>query len=84
MHLFDTNYDVYSHSYLCYGHEQSRLVFLSHIVKETNETLSIDDPCLQSGYIQNMTYDELFSTACTPEQHALPVGFNKSEIFSFV
>ncbi|CAF4437913.1 unnamed protein product, partial [Rotaria magnacalcarata] len=31
MTLFDTQYDLYSHSYLCYGTEQLRLLHLGQL-----------------------------------------------------
>ncbi|CAF4729649.1 unnamed protein product, partial [Rotaria socialis] len=84
MNLFNATYDVYSHSYLCYGQEQSRLVYLSQLIKRTNATSSINDPCLQSGYIQNITYKELFSTACIHREYAPITNLNQSTTFSFV
>jgi hypothetical protein len=84
MNLFDTNYDVYSHSYLCYGHEQMRLLQLGQLIKQANGSDSIDDPCLQHGYTQNMTYDDLFGTACARGLHAPPADFDSSTTFSFV
>ncbi|CAF4622894.1 unnamed protein product [Rotaria socialis] len=84
MNLFNATYDVYSHSYLCYGQEQSRLVYLSQLIKRANATSSINDPCLQSGYIQNITYKELFSTACIHREYAPITNLNQSTTFSFV
>jgi hypothetical protein len=84
MNLFDTDYAVYSHSYLCYGQEQTRLIYLGQLVQQANGTDSIDDPCLQSGYSQNITYDDLFSTACARGQNAPPEIFNTSTTFAFL
>jgi len=74
MSLFDTDYDVYSHSYLCYGTEQFRLTYLAHIVNKANGTEPINDPCLQNGFVLNSTYDDIFSTPCARDQYApLPI-----------
>jgi hypothetical protein len=84
MSLFDTDYDVYSHSYLCYGTEQFRLTYLAHIVNKANGTNLINDPCLQEGYTQSSNYSSIFSTPCAQNQYApLPV-LNISSEYSFM
>jgi hypothetical protein len=84
MSLFDTEYDVYSHSYLCYGTEQLRLVYLGQIVNKANGSLSIDDPCLQNGFIQNLTYDAIFSTPCNRNQYTPLPDLNTSSTYTFM
>ncbi|CAF4001287.1 unnamed protein product [Adineta steineri] len=84
MNLFNRNYDVYSHSYLCYGQDQARLVYQGKLVEQANRSLSIHDPCLQRDYIENKTYNDLFSTACAHGQNGSSVYFNTSLVFSFI
>ncbi|CAF1187298.1 unnamed protein product [Adineta ricciae] len=74
--LFGIDYDVYSHSYLCYGEEQARLVHQGQLVQEANESYSIDDPCLQYGYTEEKSYEDLFNTACARGKHAPSEGLN--------
>ncbi|CAF4029346.1 unnamed protein product [Rotaria sordida] len=84
MNLFNTAYDIYSHSYLCYGTEQLRLIYLGQLVNNANESLIINEPCLQNGFVQNLTYDDIFSTPCARNQYAPLPSINKSSIFSFI
>ncbi|CAF0737146.1 unnamed protein product [Adineta steineri] len=84
MNLFDRNYDVYSHSYLCYGQDQARLVYQGKLIEQANGSVSIHDPCLQRDYIENKTYNDIFSTACAHGQNESSVYFNTSSIFSFM
>jgi hypothetical protein len=84
MNLFDTDYAVYSHSYLCYGQEQTRLIYLGQLVQQANGTDSIDDPCLQSGYSQNITYEDIFSTACAANRYVAPVNFTSGTNVTFM
>ncbi|CAF2709893.1 unnamed protein product [Rotaria sp. Silwood2] len=84
MNLFDTEYDIYSHSYLCYGTEQLRLLYLGQLVNDANGSLLIDEPCLQIGYIQNLTYDDIFNTPCIQNQSIPLPSLNVSSIFSFI
>jgi adenosinetriphosphatase len=76
MNLFNTNYDVYSYSYLCYGQEQARLIYQGQLVQQANGVTLIDDPCLQSDYNQTMTYGIINNTACAIQRYAAPAGFN--------
>ena len=76
MNLFDTNYEVYSHSYLCYGTEQFRLVYLANLINRANGSNATNDPCLQEGYVDYVGYDEIFGTPCNKGQYALLPGVN--------
>lgn len=80
MNLFNREYDVYSHSYLCYGGDQFRLTYLGDLVNKANGSSIIEDPCLQFGYNQNLTYDNIFSTACNQNQ-SVPPSVNASSTF---
>ncbi|CAF1675672.1 unnamed protein product [Rotaria magnacalcarata] len=84
MTLFDTQYDLYSHSYLCYGTEQLRLLHLGQLVNKANGSLRIDEPCLQYGYLQNLTYDNIFNTPCAQNQYAPLSSLDTSSKFTFV
>jgi hypothetical protein len=83
MNLFDTDYAVYSHSYLCYGQEQTRLIYLGQLVQQGNGTDSIDDPCLQSGYNQTISYSVINNTACAANRYVAPAGFTSGTNVTF-
>ena len=83
MNLFDTDYDVYSHSYLCYGQDQLRLIYQGQLVQQANGLILIDDPCLQSGYIQNISYSSISGTACAIGRLTTPTGVNSSSLITF-
>ena len=84
MNLFNTYYDLYSHSYLCYGIEQTRLIYLGQLVRRANGSAIIVDSCLQMNYVQNRTYNDIFGTPCARDQYAPPAGLNTSSVYSFV
>jgi len=84
MTLFNTEYNVYSHSYLCYGTEQLRLIYLGQIVNQANGSEIVEDPCLQDGYIQNLTYTAIFDTPCARDKYAPSPTLNISSTYSFV
>jgi hypothetical protein len=74
MNLFNTAYDVYSHSYLCYGQEQLRLVYQAQLIQQANGSTLIDDPCLQSGFNQPMNYSMISSSVCATQRYPAPTG----------
>jgi hypothetical protein len=82
MELFNQQYNLYSHSYLCYGIEQIRRVYIGQLIKKANNSLVIDDPCLQAGFIQNRTYEDIFDTPCANGSYIPPAHVKSSSIFS--
>lgn len=83
MNLFDTNYDVYAHSYLCYGQDQLRLIYQGNLVEQANGTTLIDDPCLQSDYNQTISYSAINNTACAIQRYTAPAGYNSNTTVTF-
>ncbi|XP_007478783.1 ectonucleoside triphosphate diphosphohydrolase 1 isoform X2 [Monodelphis domestica] len=64
--LYGKNYDVYTHSFLCYGKDQAlRLKLVSNIQDAENEVLN--EPCFHPGYKRVVNISELFNTPCIPE-----------------
>jgi hypothetical protein len=84
MSLFDTEYDVYSYSYLCYGAEQFRYVYIGQIVNKGEGAETIYDPCLQNGYVQNLTYTDIFTLPCVQNRSAPSPALNTSSTFTFM
>lgn len=84
MNLFDAGYDVYSHSYLCYGTEQFRWVYLANLVNQVNGSTVTNDPCLQEGYVDYKSYDEIFGTPCARGPYAPLPTLNTTSNYSFV
>ncbi|CAF0888067.1 unnamed protein product [Adineta steineri] len=84
MSLFNTDYETYSHSYLCYGAEQFRYVYLGQMINAMNGSQLINDPCLQNGYTQNFTYNTIFSLPCVQNRSAPLPYINTSSTFTFI
>ena len=80
MNLFNTDYDVYSHSYLCFGQEQTRAIFQSQLVQDANGSSNISDPCLQPGYIQNISLSTLTNNACVRGGFIVPSNLTATMI----
>jgi len=84
MNLFNVDYDVYSHSYLCYGQDQTRLIYQGQLVQQANGTTIINDPCLQSDYNQTMNYSTINNTACAYQRYVAPTGVTAATSIIFV
>ncbi|UJR14904.1 hypothetical protein I4U23_001888 [Adineta vaga] len=84
MSLFDTEYDIYSHSYLCNGAEQFRYVYLGQIINKAGGSEIIYDPCLQNGFEQNFTYNDIFALPCVRNRSAPLPQFNETSYFTFI
>ena len=84
MELFEQEYDLYSHSYLCYGIEQLRRVYLGELILQSTDFRQIDDPCLQRNYSQIRTYDDIFNTPCAKTLGDLPLTLDPMSNFTFM
>lgn len=63
--LYGKDYNVYTHSFLCYGKDQALLKKLIKDSKGTNGT--INDPCFNLGYSRIMYTSDFISNPCTKE-----------------
>lgn len=83
MELFEKEYDLYSHSYLCYGIEQIRRVHLGSLIIKTAPLLIVNDPCLQRDFQQNRTYRDIFDTPCAATLGPIPTSLSPDATFTF-
>ncbi|XP_016019659.1 ectonucleoside triphosphate diphosphohydrolase 1 isoform X1 [Rousettus aegyptiacus] len=61
--LYGKNYNVYTHSFLCYGKDQALLQKLAKDIQETDKILR--DPCFNHGYNRVMNISNLQDSPCT-------------------
>ncbi|XP_072413404.1 ectonucleoside triphosphate diphosphohydrolase 1 isoform X3 [Chiloscyllium punctatum] len=84
MRLYGKSYNIYTHSYLCYGKDQALKLLLekldngqgdkavgrrSRISPEITDNGTILNPCFNKGYIRTINVTELFNSPCTSAQH---------------
>ncbi|XP_053548503.1 ectonucleoside triphosphate diphosphohydrolase 1 [Bombina bombina] len=61
--LYGKSYNVYTHSFLCYGKDQAlRLQIANRIQNDGSPT--IRDPCFNSGYRRSLNTNDLYSSPC--------------------
>ncbi|XP_066521568.1 ectonucleoside triphosphate diphosphohydrolase 1 isoform X2 [Hoplias malabaricus] len=79
--LYGRDYNVYTHSFLCYGKDQVLKIALEKQIPPVSgaETITLEDPCFHSGYIVNKTFQSVFNSPCVkgsnlPEKYFTHIG----------
>ncbi|XP_066549325.1 ectonucleoside triphosphate diphosphohydrolase 1 isoform X2 [Amia ocellicauda] len=67
--LYGTNYNVYTHSFLCYGKDQALNLALAQQLQEGNDTLY--DPCFNKGYYRKHNVSAIYSSPCIWQQKTI-------------
>ncbi|XP_069756546.1 ectonucleoside triphosphate diphosphohydrolase 1 isoform X2 [Narcine bancroftii] len=62
--LYGKNYEMYTHSYLCYGKDQALKMFLQNLQVSANGIIS--NPCFNKGYERFINVSSFFNSPCTP------------------
>ncbi|KAJ8415695.1 hypothetical protein AAFF_G00402520 [Aldrovandia affinis] len=81
--LYGYEYNVYTHSFLCYGKNEAEKRVLAALVNAQNGSGIVENPCFPEEYTTNMSASFIFGSACTeheqppdydPEKQLLLVG----------
>ncbi|XP_064177295.1 ectonucleoside triphosphate diphosphohydrolase 1 isoform X4 [Anguilla rostrata] len=64
--LYGKDYDVYTHSFLCYGKDQALKQALAQQLKPGDTLLR--DPCFHEGYSQTKTWESVTGSPCVSAQ----------------
>ncbi|KAJ8365200.1 hypothetical protein SKAU_G00140310 [Synaphobranchus kaupii] len=70
--LYGNDYDVYTHSFLCYGKDQALKQALTQQL-QPGDTL-LHDPCFHHGYSQKRTWESVTSTPCVTAPWGSPTS----------
>ncbi|KAM9425471.1 ectonucleoside triphosphate diphosphohydrolase 1 [Pholidichthys leucotaenia] len=76
--LYGNDYNLYTHSFLCYGKDQVLRMVLAHQTQLGPKT--IWDPCFHSGYSETRNYSILYDSPCVSNRkpQRAPPTFNHS------
>ncbi|XP_077407331.1 ectonucleoside triphosphate diphosphohydrolase 1 isoform X2 [Vanacampus margaritifer] len=64
--LYGNDYNLYTHSFLCYGKDQALRMALAHHTQSGPP--SIQDPCVHPGYVATKDYSELYDSPCVSDR----------------
>ncbi|XP_070768091.1 ectonucleoside triphosphate diphosphohydrolase 3 [Enoplosus armatus] len=73
--LYGYPYNVYTHSFLCYGKNEAEKKVLDKVVQESSDPAYIINPCYPEGYNFTMTASSIYDTECTQR----PKGYNPDQ-----
>ncbi|XP_035291862.1 ectonucleoside triphosphate diphosphohydrolase 8 [Anguilla anguilla] len=76
LRLYGFNYNIYSHSYLCYGKEQAMRKLQIQLLKITNMSQQVYHPCYHHGYNLTLALGDLYNSPCAEKTDAFdPANF---------
>ncbi|VEL34003.1 unnamed protein product [Protopolystoma xenopodis] len=62
--LFGKSYNIYSHSFLCYGKSRAQQRIWAFLAKDVTQNATLQNPCLLQGYRTSLNATELFNDPC--------------------
>ncbi|KAM3873455.1 ectonucleoside triphosphate diphosphohydrolase 3 [Diretmus argenteus] len=84
--LYGYPYNVYTHSFLCYGKNEAEKVVLDKIVKASADLTFVENPCYPEGFNTTMKASQIYETQCikqprnyNPDQEIFMVGIPDSD-----
>ncbi|KAA0702959.1 Ectonucleoside triphosphate diphosphohydrolase 3 [Triplophysa tibetana] len=66
--LYGYDYNIYTHSFLCYGKNEAEKRVLAKLSKESSNWSNVKNPCYPAGYNITMTAEDIFGSECTKNQ----------------
>nr|XP_046231926.1 ectonucleoside triphosphate diphosphohydrolase 2 [Scatophagus argus] len=65
LRLYDQEYSLYTHSFLCYGQDQVLKRLLAHVAKSQSYSGSVTHPCYPAGHSRTLKLNSIFNSPCT-------------------
>ncbi|XP_048469764.1 ectonucleoside triphosphate diphosphohydrolase 8-like [Rhincodon typus] len=72
IHLYGYNYIIYTHSYLCYGQQQSIRKYIATLLKGKDLSTRIENPCYLKGYERTLTLGSIYDSPCISARRPSP------------
>uniref|UniRef100_A0A3Q3WPP5 Uncharacterized protein n=1 Tax=Mola mola TaxID=94237 RepID=A0A3Q3WPP5_MOLML len=84
--LYGYPYNIYTHSYLCYGKNEAEKRVLDKVLQESSDPAYVINPCYPKGFNITTKASTIYNTECTkkpknydPEHEFLMVGASDSD-----
>ncbi|CAK6954377.1 ectonucleoside triphosphate diphosphohydrolase 3 [Scomber scombrus] len=84
--LYGYPYNVYTHSFLCYGKNEAEKRVMDKVVQESSDPAYIINPCYPKGFNTTMKHSFIYNSECTkkpdnynPDQEMFMVGTGDSD-----
>ncbi|XP_051926813.1 ectonucleoside triphosphate diphosphohydrolase 1 [Hippocampus zosterae] len=81
--LYGNDYNLYTHSFLCYGKDQALKMALAH--QTQSGPPAIKDPCFHPEYVETKEYSKLYDSPCVSDRkpQGAPAFFQHTGIGNF-
>ncbi|NXH35793.1 ENTP3 diphosphohydrolase, partial [Myiagra hebetior] len=79
--LYGYNYNVYTHSYQCYGRDEAEKRLLALLLQKSNSSANVDNPCYPQNYNTALTMKYFFGSLCT--QSLRPANYYPNQLVNF-
>ncbi|KAF4088147.1 hypothetical protein AMELA_G00079280 [Ameiurus melas] len=79
--LYGYEYNVYTHSFLCYGKNEAEKKVLAELVKMSSNSSRINHPCYPLGYNITIPGDNIYDSECT--KNSIPPSYTRENQFTF-
>ncbi|XP_028837039.1 ectonucleoside triphosphate diphosphohydrolase 3 [Denticeps clupeoides] len=76
--LYGYKYNVYTHSYLCYGKNEAEKAVLANLVQMSKDKRNVLNPCYPSGYNTTKRAKSIFGSNCTKN----PTNYDPEQIIA--
>ncbi|XP_069549273.1 ectonucleoside triphosphate diphosphohydrolase 3 [Brachyistius frenatus] len=75
--LYGYSYNVYTHSFLCYGKNEAEKKVLDKVIQESSDPTNIINPCYPEGYNLTLKASSIYDTECTRK----PINYDPDQSF---
>ncbi|NXO86411.1 ENTP8 diphosphohydrolase, partial [Sitta europaea] len=73
--LYGYSYNIYTHSYLCYGQNEMLKRLAKELIAESSPSTQVDHPCYPKGYNETVSLSSFRDSPCTDgSDPRLPLG----------
>ncbi|MEE6466210.1 hypothetical protein FKM82_006872 [Ascaphus truei] len=79
--LYGYQYNVYTHSFQCYGRDEAEKRLLASIAQNPPVKLHVENPCYPHNYMVNLTMKHTFGSLCSAPFR--PANYNPDHLISF-
>ncbi|KAG8572833.1 hypothetical protein GDO81_012179 [Engystomops pustulosus] len=80
--LYGYKYNVYTHSYQCYGRDESEKRLLASLAQSSQGKPYVENPCYPRNYRVNLTMNHIFGSLCSASYR--PATYNAEHLINFV
>ncbi|XP_075349358.1 ectonucleoside triphosphate diphosphohydrolase 3 isoform X2 [Mycteria americana] len=79
--LYGYNYNVYTHSFQCYGRDEAEKRLLALLLQKSNTSSNVDNPCYPQNYNTALTMKYFSGSLCT--QSLRPANYYPNQLVNF-